>query len=158
MREWDLERLAEPVDYHKMKKDPRIGLRIAGATDAECAFLVQESSTGRWSGRRVELNALTSPRFIEFLEHKFAALGVKKVVPAASVLKSAYRRAWANAVLQDTIETAAAAIGQGDVPAFPRGLASKLAADIDGTTKTWDEALATFVRERRAKEAARRGR
>jgi hypothetical protein len=46
------------------------------------------------SNRRVELNAFTSPEFIEWLEGKLMALGLgKRLIPADDVLVAAYRRA-----------------------------------------------------------------
>jgi hypothetical protein len=150
VRTWGLEELSEPVTY-KSKKDPRLGLRAAGATEEECAFLVdRQSSPKSWSGRRVELNAFTSPRLIEFIEHKFVELGVKKVVPSGDALAAAYRHAWETAGIQEAIDAAVAAAGQGTPPAVPRGLAAKIARDIKDTGKSWDEALVDIVRKARA--------
>jgi DNA topoisomerase VI subunit B len=151
VRRWGLEVLAEPVDYLKTKKDPRERLRIAGATEEECDFLVSEPRGGAWSGRRVELNAFTSPRFIEFIEHKFAEVGVAKVVPTQEALNVAFRRAWVTARVQEAIDAAVQAAAQEAQPAMPRGLAAKIAKAIEGTAKPWDVALAEIVRELRAK-------
>jgi hypothetical protein len=54
-------------------------LRRHGATDREIEFL---------SRRRVELNAMTSRHFIEFIEAKFAEHGVEKVLPDAGLSNS----------------------------------------------------------------------
>ena len=57
-----------------------------GASEAEIEFLLK----GR---QRVELNALTSPQFVQFLERKLAEHGIRKVVPDADTLRLAALRA-----------------------------------------------------------------
>jgi DNA topoisomerase VI subunit B len=152
VREWGLLPLAEPVYYRNAKKDPREKLRAAGATEEECRFLVHERAHGGgWSGQRVELNAFTSPRFIEFLEHKFAMFGVAKIVPAQESLESAFRRAWSLAQIQEAMDVAAAQAVEGEIPAMPENLAAKIAGVIKDTNKSWDQALAKIVRQMRAK-------
>jgi DNA topoisomerase VI subunit B len=151
VREWGLEQLAEPVVYRNAKKDPRERLCVAGATEEECDYLVEDRRGNGWSGRRVELNAFTSPRFISFIEHKFAEVGVKKVVPTRESLESAYRRAWTMARVQEAIDAELARAAEDTPPAMPLGLAAKVAKAIKGTDKPWDNALAEIVRELRAK-------
>ena len=55
-------------------------LRENGATNEEIAFMFQDFDKTR-STRRVELNAMTSPQFIAFLERKLKEHGIAKVVP-----------------------------------------------------------------------------
>jgi hypothetical protein len=148
VREWGLEPLAEPVAYRNAKKDPRERLRAAGATEEECDFLVSRQEGAGWSGRRVELNTLTSPRFIEFLEKKFQEAGVAKVVPAGEDLASAYRYAHAVARIKEAIRAAAQGADDG-LPAMPEDLAAQLAQAIEGTDESWDEALLEIVRAMR---------
>jgi hypothetical protein len=144
---WGLASLAEPVEYRNAKKDPGEALRAAGATEDECEFLVTENDYGGWHGQRVELNAFASPRFIEFLEYKFAQVGVQKVVPSGEVLRSAYRRVCHAARLQEVIDQAMATIPTTEIPAMPAGLESDIAKAIKDTNKPWDEAMADFVRQ-----------
>ena len=54
-----------------------------GATTDEIAFLRTQ---------RVELNAMTSPQFIEFIETKLTEHGVKKLIPDPEILKAHWRR------------------------------------------------------------------
>ena len=68
-----------------------------GASEAEIEFLLK----GR---QRVELNAMTSPQFIEFLERKFAEHGIRKVVPDADTLRLAALRAARIAKVQRAID------------------------------------------------------
>jgi hypothetical protein len=147
-----LERGAEPVEYKNVKVDPRVNLRKSGATEKECEFLVEgRNSAGRWHGRRVELNVLTSPQFVELLADKFEEHGVKKVVPVAEALEKAFRRAWKVAALQDAVNAVLAEHEGGVAPAPPPGLATKLAQAIKGTDLCWDHALMDAVRQMRAK-------
>ncbi len=51
---------SEPFDYDS-KVSPRDNLKECGATKAECDFLVRQGGRyQRWSGQRVELNAMDS--------------------------------------------------------------------------------------------------
>jgi DNA topoisomerase VI subunit B len=136
---------SEPVNYLD-KKDPRERLRECGATDEECDFLVDEQTASGWSGQRVELNAMTSPQFIDNLEGKLTELGAKKLVPDEEVLESAYRRAWWHAKLQQAIDRAVDAQDESEVPDPPSDLAEQIGQAIDGKSKPWDEALWEIVR------------
>ena len=64
-------------------------LRKNGASDAEIAFLFQDWTNTR-STCRVELNAMTSPQFVAFVERKLKKHGVKKIVPDVETLNEAY--------------------------------------------------------------------
>jgi DNA topoisomerase VI subunit B len=150
VEEWGLLPLVEPATY-RAKKDPRERLRAAGATEEECDFLVRDRRGGEWTGQRVELNAFTSPRFVEFLEHKFRQFGVTKVVPSGQSLKQAFCRAWATAEIQEAIDEAVARNPGGACPKLPRGMASEIAEFINDTDQPWDEAVAAIVREMRSR-------
>ena len=65
-------------------------LRENGATDADIAFMFADFDATR-STRRVELNAMTSPQFIAFVERKLKQHGIAKVVPGNDKLADAYR-------------------------------------------------------------------
>lgn len=144
------------MEYRNARKDPREQLRAAGTTAEECDLLVRERAAGGWSGQRVELNAFTSPRFIEFIEHQFASAGVAKVVPTAEALDRAFGRAWAVAQIQEAVDAAVANAAAGEKPAVPEGLRSQIATAIQGTDRPWDEALADIARELRAAQARQR--
>jgi hypothetical protein len=58
-------------------------LRRNGAIEAEIEFLLTE--------RRVELNAMTSPQLVAFVERKLREQGVKKIVPDQARLIEVYR-------------------------------------------------------------------
>jgi hypothetical protein len=56
-------------------------LRNAGATEEEIEFLLEQ---------RVELNAMASDEFIEFIERKLEKHGIAKIVPDAKTLKDTW--------------------------------------------------------------------
>src|SRR5262249_35945852 len=66
---------SERVEY-RGTSDPRELLRQQGATQEERDFLVGRKTGPGWAGERVELNAMPSRQFIDFLERKLAAAGV----------------------------------------------------------------------------------
>jgi hypothetical protein len=57
-------------------------LRRAGLTEEAIAFLAEE---------RVELNAMTSPEFVDFVERKLEEDKISKVIPSDETIKRAYR-------------------------------------------------------------------
>jgi hypothetical protein len=88
----DVERLglqSEPVNLGDVSKAALSArLRINGATEQEIEFLL--TGPGKM-GQRVELNAITSRQFVDYLEAKLAEHGVRKVIPDADRLADAYR-------------------------------------------------------------------
>jgi DNA topoisomerase VI subunit B len=136
---------AEDVEY-RSGKDPRLKLRESGATDEECDFLVQRQTTSGWVGRRVELNAMTSPQFLAFLEGKLAEAGVRKVVPGEDVLPDAYRRAWRLARAQEELNRVLRELETEQVT-VPDGLADALTESTRDSVRSWDEALWEMVKD-----------
>jgi hypothetical protein len=107
-----------------------------GAATEEIKFLVE----GR---ERVELNAMTSPQFVDFLERKLQENGVGKVVPDKKTLKIAAQRAAAIARINEEIDAISELVGEVDVP-------DDLEAQVRGRLKerpemTWDEALVSIM-------------
>jgi DNA topoisomerase VI subunit A len=76
----------------KYPGDPRWNLEQNGATDQELQVLVQGGEHKGWWGERVELNAMTSGQFVEWIERKLREHGVKKLIPDNDALAAAYRR------------------------------------------------------------------
>jgi hypothetical protein len=82
----------ESEAVHYGKSDPRPLLRDRGASEAEIRFLCHAmDGSGTFSGKRCELNAMTSGQFIAWLEEKLIAHGVMKVVPQEATLDRTYR-------------------------------------------------------------------
>jgi DNA topoisomerase VI subunit B len=136
----------ERVTY-KTKADPRENLRRSGASEAECAFLVSGGRAGRWEGRRVELNEMTSPQFLALLEGKLEEAGVQKVVPEGEALAAAYRLQVKRARLQQVIDEALEDIDGEDVK-VPADLRKRLAERVKGKPIPWDKALWQIVNDK----------
>ena len=128
---------SEPVQYSG-NVDPRHNLLENGASEQECQFLVSSSNWRR--GQRVELNAMTSRQFIDWLEAKLKAAGVAKVIPDEKTLRKAFKRAARLASIQEAIDNALEELEEEDVK-VPRDLEKKLRSKLKGTDKTWDDVL-----------------
>jgi hypothetical protein len=145
---------SEPVEY-RGEKDPWRRLKECGATQEECSFLAQPEQrcqhTG-WTGKRVELNALTSEQFIDFLERKLVEIGVKKLVPDAQILETVFRRLWKVAAMQEAIDQAVQEMKEVEIPEPASDLADKVAALIEGKAIPWETAVAAIVQKARVSE------
>jgi DNA topoisomerase VI subunit B len=139
---------SEPVEY-RSKKNPRDNLRESGATEEECDFLVRWQTGASWAGERVELNAMTSTQFIEFLERKLTEVGAAKLVPSDDDLRSAWRRAWGLVQVQEAMDAAVQRLCDASGASQPPDLPAQVLARIKGTGKSWDEALWEIAREKR---------
>ena len=131
---------SEAVDYSG-DANPRPGLIERGATPAEAAYLVTGQKDGRWTGKRVELNAMDSQQFLDWLEGKLQAHGVAKFIPAdVATLKAAWSRAWRIQELNKAIAKTAEALPEPPEP--PADLAEQVRARLKAQpTLRWDSAL-----------------
>ena len=113
---------------------------VPTATDAEMEYFK--------SGQRVELNAMTSPQFVDWFDSKCKQHGIKKVVPDGKVLDQAYRRAYAQTRLQELIDSNAKKFADEarkldiDTDGISRLVAKQLEGDGD---LSWDRALVNIV-------------
>ena len=133
-----------------------LGLRLADVRqyeldDEECEFkggfqsdsicTVEEMKFLR-SGRRVELNAFTSPQLVEWLEAKLTKQLGKRLIPTDDILADAYRRALAVAEINLAIEEAhEAAIENARAADVPEELPGMLRKAMKDSSATWDRAL-----------------
>jgi hypothetical protein len=117
------------------------GHSVSGATDAEAEFLR--------SGQRVELNAMTSPQFVEWIEAKLQEHGIKKVVPDEDTLAHAYRRAFVRGKLQKVIDDATENfVDQADDLDIPADLAETIRQQLDKRPRMpWDKVVAEIASE-----------
>jgi hypothetical protein len=113
-------------------------LRRHGATDQEINFL-------RWE--RVELNAMTSGQFIDFIEAKFAEHGVEKVLPDAAVIEAHARRLIEQRLAHDALaEIREQLASEAADHALPDDLGPVVRAHLDAhPSLAWDEALAEVI-------------
>ncbi|RDL51841.1 Type 2 DNA topoisomerase 6 subunit A [Ensifer sp. M14] len=124
----------EKVAIEPKARDAHIAtLRRYGATEDEIDFLVK----GR---ERVELNAMSSPKMINFIERKLEEHGVRKVVPDQATLHLAATRAAKIARLQQVIRREQA---REDIDiAIPDDLEEQVRAMlIADPTIPWDDAV-----------------
>jgi len=130
----------EPVVYHT-KVDPRENLRARGATEAECAVLVQRQIGNRWEEERVELNAMDSSQFVRWLQERLEAAGVRKVVPDQAVLTATYRQAWRLARLQQLVGEVTAQARDADI-ALPDDLDALIGTRLtQHPARAWDDVV-----------------
>jgi hypothetical protein len=89
----DVEAMGLESEYQHHPKGHRRtlenNLRTNGASEEEIAFMFRDFDRLR-STRRVELNAMTSPQFVAFVERKLCESGVAKLVPDQDLLASVY--------------------------------------------------------------------
>jgi len=144
---------SEPV-RHPGKVDPCRSLRRCEATEDECDFLVHgEDEDGHWVGERIELNAMDSQQFLDWLERKLEEAGVEKVVPEYDALAVAYRHLRRVATIQQAVDAALAA--DEDEVQVPDDLAETIRERLaDEPEMAWDEALWDIVREQDSGEPA----
>jgi hypothetical protein len=89
----DVEAMGLESEYQHHPKGQRRALeenlRTNGAREEEIAFMFRDFDRLR-STRRVELNAMTSPQFVAFVERKLRENGVAKIVPDQDLLAEVY--------------------------------------------------------------------
>jgi hypothetical protein len=89
----DVDEMALQAEYLHHPKASRHALednlRANGASDEEIAFMFRDFDRLR-STRRVELNAMTSPQFVAFVERKLSENRITKIVPGRDLLAEVY--------------------------------------------------------------------
>jgi hypothetical protein len=121
-------------------------LRKNGASEEEIEFMFADWSEHR-SLRRVELNALTSPQMVEFLERKLKENHIEKIVPSEESLAEAYRLFTRDAKVQEVIDEAIEKIdGDEDETEVPADLEKRVRDYlVKHPTVRWDEAVKKVV-------------
>jgi len=145
-------RLESEHQYHpKGRKAALIAnLRENGARAAEIAFMFADFDRLR-STRRVELNAMTSPQFIAFLERKLKEAGVAKIVPNEGLLAEVYGGLERGRRLQEELDDLKEEIDDEDFTA-PKDLRRRVAALLKKKPALrWDAALAEIIKSRPAR-------
>jgi hypothetical protein len=115
-------------------------LRAYGATEDEIEFLCRRK-------RRVELNAMTSDRFVSWLEVRLRGHGAGKVVPDAATLEAKAREAIAARIVREhAAAVEAAAWTEAEAVALPSGLARRARAILAAHPElSWEEAVERAV-------------
>jgi hypothetical protein len=108
-----------------------------GAITEEIEFLLE---------RRVELNALTSDQLVTFVEQKLTANGVRKVVPDANMLATAFRSIIRTSRVRRMVERVISETDNQDI-SLPNNLEGRVAALLrQNPFWRWDEAVAEIAR------------
>ena len=115
-------------------------LHTNGATEDEIAFLLHQ---------RVELNAFTSDKLVEWIETKLKEHGVKKIIPDDDLLEDAWRRGFEHAALDASIddlrEQAADKAGEAEISGadLREVIAEKLK---ESPESSWDEIVFSLAK------------
>jgi hypothetical protein len=131
-------RLADAQKYslvdERCRKPEHIDADL-GCTQEEKGFLL--------SGRRIELNAFSSPQFVEWLEGKLRDAGItERMIPDDNVLDAAYREALITARVNAAIRSVhPRAAEHARAARLPKKLADKVRASMAKRDEPWDLAL-----------------
>jgi hypothetical protein len=111
-----------------------------GASKGEISMLLDQQ-------RRVELNAMTSDQFVEFLERRLMECGAKKVIPDGATMEDAWRRSLVQRRLKDEAEMMRAqAEREAEAADVPADLAERVRkVMVDDPCLSWDKALAVIM-------------
>ena len=150
VRAYNLE--SEPVTY---RSNPTENLAANGADDRRNRILPWEINRGTRSGQRVELNAFTSSDFIKWIESKLKAHGIKKVVPDAETLETAYRRALQIELIRQQLPAIISKAGEEAQGAtIPKALDKTVRKGFKAdSAQSWDDVIATVARANCKKRA-----
>ena len=135
----DMSLESEEVAYDSVV-NPKVKLLKSGATEEECSFLVQSGYPRNWKGKRVELNAMDSGQFVEWLEGKLKEHGVEKVVPGQEILDKAYTRAYKLVRIEEEIFKTFERY-KNEVVSPPEDLADVVSSKINESVLAWDDAI-----------------
>jgi len=135
-------------DVERWDLEPE-SVRFKGGFDRDSIATKEEQKFLRFN-RRVELNAFTSADFIAWIESKLDEHGIKKAIPDAETLESAYRRSYqiacVNSQLEQILEDAAQ---KAQAARLPRSLSKKISdAVADSSEQPWDEIIAELAKSR----------
>ena len=109
-------------------------------------FCTPEEEEFLRSGRRVELNAFTSPQLVEWLETKLTEHLPQRLVPDDETLVDAYRRAMVVADINEAIrQTRDSAHDRANDATVPKTLRRMLKKQMAESGKSWDRTLYAMV-------------
>jgi hypothetical protein len=148
--------LQEEYQPHTRGKKAKMieNMRENGATEAEIDFMFRDFDQ-RKATRRIELNAMTSPQFVDYLESKLKAAGIKKIVPNKMLLGETYRFYTRSCKAERIIKPQLKKLESLEVP-VPRDLEKRVHAYLKKhPTVRWDAAIDAIVRGKTAQRNQR---
>ncbi len=129
----------EPVYYKGSILTMKKKLRQCGCTEEEVDFLACQE--------RVELNAMMADEFVEFVEEKLQAQGIKKVIPDDDVLADTYRRAYHACEVNEKLEELECE-SKADETDIPEKLKEQVEKRLKkNSSQSWDEVVWNIVNE-----------
>jgi hypothetical protein len=148
----DVQRMGLELEHQHHHKGSRSALegnlRTNGATEEEIAFMFRDFDQLR-STRRVELNAMTSPQFVAFVERKLRENGVEKIVPDQRLLDEVYAGMAKGRHLEKVARAELKKV-KGKEFKPPRDLKARVRSQLRKYPwKRWDAAIAEIVSELR---------
>jgi hypothetical protein len=132
----ELELSGEP--YEVKEWDARVEtLRRHGASEEEIEFLETQ---------RVELNAMTAPQFVEFLERKLET-HTEKVIPEKEVIEAQARRIWERLQAKERCKEILAQIhAEAATAPLPEDLLERVKELLEeDAARSWDQAVAELL-------------
>jgi hypothetical protein len=117
-----------------------------GATDDEIRFLLDRDSR-QPKPKRVELNAMTSRQFIDFIERKLTEHRVEKVIPQNEIIERHARRLLEQKLTREALaEIQEPVVVQAAETELPDDLEQRLRDHLaEDPALPWDEALAIIL-------------
>jgi hypothetical protein len=154
----DVEAMGLEPEYQHHPKERRSALeenlRTNGASEAEINFMFRDFDRLR-STRRVELNAMTSPQFVAFVERKLIEHGVAKIVPDQKLLVEVYAGIERGRRLEEAVEELDE-IDMDDCKP-PKDLEQRVRKILEKhPAMRWDSAIERIVDEHRRAKPSRR--
>jgi hypothetical protein len=154
----DVEAMGLEAEYQHHPKERRSALeenlRTNGASESDIAFMFRDFDRLR-STRRVELNAMTSPQFVAFVERKLIEHGVAKIVPDQKLLVEVYAGIERGQRLEEAVEELDE-IDMDDCKP-PKDLEQRVRKILEKhPAMRWDAAIERIVDEHRRAKPSRR--
>jgi hypothetical protein len=151
----DVEQMGLESEYQHHAKGQKSALidnlRTKGASEEEIAFMFRDFDHLQ-STRRVELNAMTSPQFVAFVERKLRENGVTKIVPDHELLAETFVGMERGMRLEEAVEALDKDDGDQTITA-PADLEQRVQRMLEKTpAMRWDAAVKVVVDEKRRNE------
>ena len=148
----DVEAMNLPFEHQFIQKANKAkmmdNLRENGATEAEIAFMFKDFDS-KQSLRRVELNAMTSRQFVNFIERKFRENYITKIVPDQDELAAAFQIFERGHRIEKIIDKQIEKLkGDDEVVAIPENLEQRVRKLLDQEPSVrWSDAVQRIVSE-----------
>jgi hypothetical protein len=148
----DVEAMGLESEYQHHPKGQKAvlidNLRTNGASEEEIAFMFHDFDSRRLT-RRVELNAMTSPQFVAFVERKLRDNRITKIVPDQDLLAEAYIGMERGRRLEEAVAELDNEDGADDIKP-PSDLEQRVRKLLEGRpSMRWDAVLRSVVDESR---------